>query len=58
MQGGSRCHPIVRQPHPESVGLRSHGSRIGGDPESNGVFAPGAVRVEAAVLLGFSLLPD
>jgi hypothetical protein len=31
---------------------------MGGDSESDGVFAPGAVRVEAAVLLGFSLLPN
>ncbi|MFE2095892.1 SIMPL domain-containing protein [Streptomyces sp. PTD9-10] len=57
---GVRLGPVVhiQDVDPESVGLRSHGSRIGGDPESDGVFAPGAVRVEAAVLLGFSLLPD
>ncbi|MEU8966128.1 SIMPL domain-containing protein [Streptomyces sp. NPDC048491] len=57
---GVRLGPVVhiQDVDPESVGLRSHGSRIGGDPESNGVFAPGEVRVEAAVLLGFSLLPD
>ncbi|MER5469338.1 SIMPL domain-containing protein [Streptomyces sp. NPDC002935] len=55
---GVRLGPVVhiQDVDPESVGLRSHGSRIGGDPESDGAFAPGTVRVDAAVLLGFGLL--
>lgn len=56
---GVRPGPVIHiHGDPESLGLRSHGTRIGGDPESDGVFTPGSVRVEAAVLLGFSLLPD
>ncbi|MFF4539295.1 SIMPL domain-containing protein [Streptomyces aureus] len=57
---GVRLGPVVhiQDVDPESVGRRSHGGRLGGDPENDGVFAPGAVRVEAAVLLGFGLLPD
>ncbi|WP_338702447.1 SIMPL domain-containing protein [Streptomyces sp. Q6] len=47
----------IQDVDPESVGLRSHGGRLGGDPESDGVLAPGAVKVEAAVLLGYGLLP-
>ncbi|MFE0511484.1 SIMPL domain-containing protein [Streptomyces sp. NPDC058964] len=55
---GVRLGPVlhIQDVDPESLGMRSHGSRIGGDPESDGVLAPGAVRVEAAVLLGFGLL--
>ncbi|WP_037607905.1 SIMPL domain-containing protein [Streptacidiphilus rugosus] len=52
---GSVIH--IQDVDPESMGIRSHGSRIGGDPENDGTFTPGAVRVEAAVLLGFALLP-
>ncbi|MGW4671062.1 SIMPL domain-containing protein [Streptomyces sp. NPDC004324] len=57
---GVRLGPVVhiQDVDPETVGTRSHGNRFGGDPESDGVFAPGTVRVEAAVLLGFGLLPD
>ncbi|MEV6106671.1 SIMPL domain-containing protein [Streptomyces sp. NPDC051940] len=47
----------VQDVDPESLGVRSHGVRMGGDPESDGAFTPGTVRVEAAVLLGFGLLP-
>ncbi|HEY9370873.1 SIMPL domain-containing protein [Streptomyces sp.] len=56
---GVRLGPVIhiQDVDPESFGLRSHGSRKGGDPESDGAFAPGTVRVEAAVLLGFSLIP-
>ncbi|MFD8636293.1 MULTISPECIES: SIMPL domain-containing protein [unclassified Streptomyces] len=42
---------------PESMDVRSHGRRMGGDPEPDGSLSPGSVRVEAAVLLGFALLP-
>ncbi|WP_418957963.1 SIMPL domain-containing protein [Streptomyces tritici] len=45
----------IQDVDPESLGVRSHGSRVGGDAELEGVFAPGSVRVEAAVLLGFGL---
>ncbi|MEV5610784.1 SIMPL domain-containing protein [Streptomyces sp. NPDC052225] len=47
----------IQDVDPESVGVRTHGGRLGGDPETDGVLAPGAVKVEAAVLLGYGLLP-
>ncbi|MFB0628740.1 SIMPL domain-containing protein [Streptomyces sp. AB3(2024)] len=47
----------IQDVDPESVGGHSHGRRTGGDPEYDGALAPGSVRVEAAVLLGFALLP-
>ncbi|MBO1329676.1 SIMPL domain-containing protein [Streptomyces sp. VRA16 Mangrove soil] len=54
-----RLGPVVhiQDVDPESMGVRSHSGRMGGDPESDGVFTPGTVKVEAAVLLGFGLLP-
>ncbi|MFD7339374.1 SIMPL domain-containing protein [Streptomyces violascens] len=56
---GVKLGPVIhiQDVDPEAVGRRSHGGRLGGDPETDGAFAPGTVRVEAAVLLGFSLLP-
>ncbi|UQX00687.1 SIMPL domain-containing protein [Streptomyces sp. RerS4] len=42
---------------PEDLRGHGHGRRTGGDPESDGAFAPGSVRVEAAVMLGFALVP-
>ncbi|MEU6314448.1 SIMPL domain-containing protein [Streptomyces sp. NPDC047014] len=42
---------------PESTHGGGHGGRTGGDPEDDAALAPGSVRVEAAVLLGFGLLP-
>ncbi|WP_327282931.1 SIMPL domain-containing protein [Streptomyces sp. NBC_00597] len=47
----------IQDVDPESTGMRSHGRRTGGDPEHDGALAPGSVQVEAAVLLGFALLP-
>lgn len=57
---GLRLGPVVHieDVDPESVGGHSHGRRTGGDPEDDGALTPGSVRVEAAVLLGFSLLPE
>ncbi|MDG4860981.1 SIMPL domain-containing protein [Streptomyces sp. T-3] len=47
----------IQDVDPGQLGMRSHGVRITVDNDSDGAFAPGTVRVEAAVLLGFSLLP-
>ncbi|MFF4105441.1 SIMPL domain-containing protein [Streptomyces sp. NPDC001903] len=47
----------IQDVDPESMNMRSHGRRTGGDPESDGALSPGSVRVDAAVLLGFALLP-
>ncbi|MGW6853818.1 hypothetical protein ACWGCK_34425, partial [Streptomyces virginiae] len=57
---GLRLGPVIHieDVDPESVGGHSHGRRTGGDPEDDGALTPGSVRVEAAVLLGFSLLPE
>ncbi|MFE2880524.1 SIMPL domain-containing protein [Streptomyces roseus] len=47
----------IQDVDPESMNMRGHGRRTGGDPESDGALSPGSVRVDAAVLLGFALLP-
>lgn len=47
----------IQDVDPESMTGHGHGRRSGGDPEHDGALTPGSVRVEAAVLLGFALLP-
>ncbi|MGZ9930368.1 SIMPL domain-containing protein [Streptomyces sp. NC-S4] len=57
---GVRLGPVIHieDVDPESMGGYSHGRRRGGEPEDDGALTPGSVRVEAAVLLGFGLLPE
>ncbi|WP_285537750.1 SIMPL domain-containing protein [Streptomyces lavendulae] len=47
----------IQDVDPESMTGHGHGRRSDGDPEHDGALTPGSVRVEAAVLLGFALLP-
>ncbi|WP_405446891.1 hypothetical protein [Streptomyces erythrochromogenes] len=47
----------IEDVNPESVG--GHGRSVSrADHEYDGTLSPGSVRVDAAVLLGFSLLPS
>ncbi|MEU6209797.1 SIMPL domain-containing protein [Streptomyces sp. NPDC047023] len=56
---GVKLGPVihVEDVDPESMSGHGHGGRPDGDPEADGDLSPGSVRVDAAVLLGFGLLP-
>ncbi|MGW0748953.1 SIMPL domain-containing protein [Streptomyces sp. NPDC002587] len=56
---GVRLGPVIhiQDVDPESRVGHGHSRGAGGDRDLDGALSPGSVRVDAAVLLGFSLLP-
>ncbi len=54
---GVKLGPVIHVEDVDPESMSGHGGRPDGDPEADGTLSPGSVRVDAAVLLGFGLLP-